>query len=202
MKPKVYVLVFDGFADWEPAHALCQINLSERFDIVAVGLSEAPIKSMGGLTVTPEITLEKINPGEAAIFVMPGGTRWERPARRSVLDALRRFREAGVPIAAICGATLEIARSGLMRGRRHTSNSREYLAASVPEYSEGGFYANELAVTDDGLITASGLGSLEFAREILNKLQIHSEADEAMWFDMFKNGVIPESLSSKKASAQ
>jgi putative intracellular protease/amidase len=202
MKPKVYVLVFDGFADWEPAHALCQINQSGRFDVVAAGLSEAPVKSMGGLSVMPEITIDKIDPGGAAIFILPGGTMWEQPGRQTVLDVLGRMRGAHVPIAAICGATLEVARSGLMRGVRHTSNAKEYLETFAPDYAEGDFYVDELAVADNGLITASGLGSVEFAREIIKELKIHSDADTRMWFDMFKNGVIPESLRSIKARQQ
>ena len=200
MTPKVYVLVFEGFADWEPAHALCQINLSKRFDVISVGFSEAPIKSMGGLTVTPEITLEGINPGGAAIFILPGGTMWEQPGRQNVLDVLGRLHAAHVPIAAICGATLEVARSGLMRGVRHTSNAKEYLEIFVPDYAEGDFYVDELAVADNGLITVSGLGSVELAREIIKELKILSDADTRMWFEMFKNGVIPESLRYKRAS--
>ena len=29
MKNTAYLLIFDGLADWEPAHALCEINKSE-----------------------------------------------------------------------------------------------------------------------------------------------------------------------------
>jgi len=40
MKPKAYFLVFDGLADWELAHALCEINKSGKFEVVSVGFSD------------------------------------------------------------------------------------------------------------------------------------------------------------------
>ena len=122
---------------------------------------------------------------------------WESPARQNVVDLLQRLHGASVPVAAICAATLEIARAGLTPGTRHTSNARDYLQKMVPGYTDGESYVNELAVTDGTLITASGLGSLEFAREILKMLKVYSDAETQMWFEMFKSGVIPKSLSYK-----
>ena len=44
--------------------------------------------------------------------------------------AARRFLTAGVPVAAICGATYGLALEGLLDDRAHTSNAAEYLAYS------------------------------------------------------------------------
>ncbi len=52
MKSKAYLLVFDGLADWEPAHALCEINKSEKFDVITVGLSDRSVATMGGLKLS------------------------------------------------------------------------------------------------------------------------------------------------------
>ena len=101
----------------------------------------------------------------------------------------------GVLIGAICAATLEIARAGLTHGIRHTSNAKAYLKSLVPGYQDGDFYVDELAVSDDNIITASGLGSLEFAREVQRHLKIHNEPEIALWFDMFKNGVVPAGMA-------
>jgi hypothetical protein len=50
---------------------------------------------------------------------------------------------------------------------------------------------DELAVSDDGVITASGLGNVEFAREIFRLLKIYDENDLRTWYDMFKRGLMP-----------
>jgi hypothetical protein len=53
---KAYLLLFDGFADWEASLAAAEINKSQRYRVVTVGLAKAPVESMGGLRVMPEIT--------------------------------------------------------------------------------------------------------------------------------------------------
>jgi len=191
MKPKAYLLIFDGMADWEAAHAMCEINKSGKYEVVTVGFSAAPVSTMGGLEITPEATIKDVNPDEACILIMPGGDMWEQNTDGGITHLLRRLSARQVPIGAICGATLAIARAGLTHKRRHTSNAKEYLKTMVPEYEDEGFYADELAVTDQKIITASGLGSVEFGREVIRALDIYSEADTEVWFEMFKHGVYP-----------
>jgi putative intracellular protease/amidase len=189
--PTVRLLVFDGLADWEPAYALCAISRSGRFKIATVGFSREPVTSMGGLRLIPDEVINDVEPAATAILVMPGGDMWEQQSRPEVVNLLDRLDAACVPIAAICAATLEVARAGLTRKRRHTSNNLRYLRTMVPDYRDDESYVDELAVSDGGLITASGLGAIEFAREIMRQLRIHGEEEIASWFEMFKRGVIP-----------
>lgn len=188
MKNKVYVLVFDGFADWEPAHALCGIAMSGKFEIVTVGFSAEAVRSMGGLRILPDITLEQINLKEAAMLILPGGTRWEKSTGPEIIKLLHKLNKAKIPIAAICGATLEVARAGLTKGVKHSSNALEYLK-TLPNYQDQAFYVSEPAVSDDLLITAGGVYSLEFAREIFRKLESFSETEIEAWFNLYKNGI-------------
>jgi putative intracellular protease/amidase len=193
MKTKAYFLVFDGLADWELAHALCEINKSGRFEVVSVGLSKEPVTTMGGLKLRPDITLDEVTPSGARIFMLPGGDMWELKSHEELKTLLQRLHADNILIGAICGATLEIARAGLTRNVRHTSNSKDYLKTIVTDYGDDDFYVDEMAVTDENIITASGLGCVEFAREIIKQLQIYNEADTQLWFDMFKHGVLPAS---------
>ncbi len=193
MKPKAYFLIFDGLADWELAHALCEINKSGKFEVVSAGFSDKPVTTMGGLEVSANITLDEVTSSDAAIFMLPGGDMWERESHEGLKTLLRRLHGERVPIGAICGATLEIARAGLTRGVRHTSNSKDYLKSIVADYSDENFYVEELAVTDQNIITASGLGCVEFAREVIKQLNIYNDADTRTWFEMFEHGVYPVS---------
>jgi putative intracellular protease/amidase len=194
MQPRAYVFVFDGLADWEPALALCEIRKSGKFEVLAAGHSRKSVVTMGGLNVSPDLAIDEIEPRNAAIFILPGGNRWEEGPDQKVDEFLRRLHSEKVLIAAICGGTLEIARAGLTRGVRHTSNAKSYVKDMVADYKDEEFYVDELALTDQKIITASGLGSVEFAREIIRELKIYSAADAHMWFEMFKTGVIPASL--------
>ena len=181
----------------EPAHALCEINKSGKFDVVTAGFSRAPISTMAGLKLTPDVTVDNLNPATASIFILPGGDMWrENPAKNSN-RCFASFTKRTFRSQPICGATLEIARAGLTRGVRHTSNAKGYLQAMVPDYKDGDWYLDQMAVADKGIITASGLGSVEFAREVITLLQLYNEADTEIWFEMFKHGVIPAGLTAK-----
>jgi putative intracellular protease/amidase len=116
----------------------------------------------------------------------------ERKSDEKLIALLHKLRAAGVPIAAICAATLEIAGAKLTGSLRQTSNSPDYLKTTVAYYGDEDFYVDELAVTDNDLIKASGLGSVEFAREIIKGLGIYNEADTKVWFEMFKHGIFPK----------
>lgn len=188
----VHLLVVDGFADWEPAHAIAELRRHGGYDVETVGLSPAPVESMGGVRILPTRTVSEVDPARVAVFILPGGDRWETAPVEPELGALlTRLDAKGIPIAAICGATVAIARLGLLRGRRHTSNGLEYLRSQVPGYSEAAGYVDAPAVRDRGLVTASGLGDVEFARELFEELDVLSAEDRSVWAGMFRSGRLP-----------
>jgi putative intracellular protease/amidase len=194
MTPRaVHVLVFEGFADWEPAHALAELRRWGKRTIVVMGFDEKPVTSMGGLRVSPERSLKEVRAADVELLILPGGDMWEGTYPRAELEGLLvSLISAGIPIAAICGATLALARAGLLNDRRHTSNMPDYLSEHVPEYRGAAAYESALAVNDGGVITASGLGSVDFARAIFAELGIFGSSDEQLWFDMFKHGRMPD----------
>jgi putative intracellular protease/amidase len=147
---------------------------------------------MGGLTVLPSQTVAEVDPSDVAVFILPGGDRWEKDPVEPELEALlKRLDGAGAPIAAICAATIAIARIGLLRGRRHTSNGLEYLRSHVPRYAEADTYVDAPAVRDGKLVTASGLADVEFARELLEELDVLTPGERSLWARMFRTAKLP-----------
>ena len=190
----VHLLVFDGFADWEPSYALAELRRSGGREVIAVGFDDTAVASMGGLRVVPDRRLGAVKASEVELFILPGGDFWEGTHPLDELNrVLNELITAEVPVAAICGATLALARAGLLNDRRHTSNMPGYIAEHSPEYTGTALYEARPAVNDRGVITASGLSPVEFAREIFRQLQIFSAADDELWFDMFRHGRIPQS---------
>jgi putative intracellular protease/amidase len=76
-------------------------------------------------------------------------------------------------VAAICGATAGLARTGILDTRTHTSNSAEYLA--MTGYAGGDRYVDERAVVDGDLITAGPQSPVQFARATLDRLGLADE---------------------------
>src|SRR2546426_2761564 len=95
---------------------------------MTVGFTAAPVRSMGGLPVVPDRALEDVDPRSVRLLLLPGGDLWEGSYPRAGLESLlREVLARGTPIAAICGATLGLARTGLLNERSHTSNEPAYL---------------------------------------------------------------------------
>ena len=193
MSKAVYLLVVEGFADWEPAHAVAELRRHGQFRVESVGLTMEPVCSMGGLRVLPSKTVAEVDVSDVALFILPGGDRWEKGAIEPELEALlKQLDGAGVPIAAICGATVAIARIGILRGRRHTSNGLEYLRSHVPGYADADAYVDAPAVRDGKLITASGLADVEFARELFEELEVLRPEHRALWAQIFRSAKVPK----------
>lgn len=193
IEKKAYLLVYDGHADWEPALALCEINKQKALQVVTVGFSKATITTMGGISIAPQTTLAEVKAEETGIFIVPGGERWqEQPTEAELLALLQALDRQQVPIAAICAGTLAVGRAGLLQNRHHTSNGKAYLKTFLSDYAADEFYVDKLAVSDRNLITASGIGSVEFAFEIIKALKLYDQQQAQEWFDLFKHAIIPE----------
>lgn len=124
------------------------------------------------------------------MLILPGGPAWEGDANTGALELAARFMASGVPVAAICGATLALARAGLLDHLAHTSNTREYLISTG--YRGTAFYCGVPAVTDQNVITATGVAPVDFAREIFRKLNLYSSDAIDAWYAMFKHGDAPK----------
>jgi len=194
----VYLLVVEGFADWEPAHAVAELRRYGHYRVESVGLSSAAVRSMGGITVLPSKIVSEVDLSDVAVLILPGGDRWEHAPLEPELEQLLKRLDAGnVPIAAICGATVAIARIGLLRGRRHTSNGLDYLRSHVSGYSEADKYVNAPAVRDGKLITASGLGDVEFARELFEELEVLDAKQRELWAHIFRSAKLPSEMRKR-----
>lgn len=191
MSLTAYMLALDGYADWEPALAIAEINKSDRYELRTVSLSSEPIRSMGGVRILPDLALDQLPPGGACLFIVPGGEIWEKEDLPEVIQFLRQIQSDGVPVAGICGGTIALARAGLLEGRRHTSNAPGYLEAFVPGYGDPAQYVDAPAVQDRGVISASGVGSVEFAYEIIRLLGLYPEEDQPVWMRLFRDKILP-----------
>ena len=188
----VHLLVVEGFADWEPAHAVAELRRHGGYRVETVGLTSDPVESMGGMRVLPSTTIAAVDATRVAVFILPGGDRWERaPVDPALGRLLEELDTRQVPLAAICAATVAIARAGLLHGRRHTSNGLAYLRSHVPGYAEAANYVDAPAVRDRRLITAGGVGDVEFAREIFEELGVLSPGDRAAWATIFRSARLP-----------
>lgn len=185
----VHVAVYDTFVDWEIGLAIDHINKPMwhrepgRFAVSTVGATREPIMTMGGLRVTPDVTLDQVQPEGSAMLILAGNDIWHTEQFTPFAAKAREFLDAGVPVAAICGATGGLALAGLLDDRAHTSNAAAFLDAVG--YAGGHLYRDEPAVTDRDLVTAAANAPAHFAREILARLDVFEPDVLASWFSLY-----------------
>jgi putative intracellular protease/amidase len=188
----IHMFVFDALADWEPGFAIAGLNNPAwqaqpgRYRVATVGVSKAPIVTIGGVTILPDLALDELTPEHSAMLILPGGGGWDQGEHTEALDQAKRFLAAGVPVAAICGATAGLARAGILDDIQHTSNAREYLQTTG--YQGAALYQDQPAVVDGNVITASSTAPIEFAYQIFKKLDVYSDEALEAWFGLFKTG--------------
>ena len=188
----LYLYTPDTLADWEAGHALAELRSgrylkdpSRKYNVVSCGRTMDVITTMGGIRITPEMVVEDIQPTQDDILILPGADTWLEPSQDPVIAKVRDLLSNGTVIAAICGATLALANAGLLDNRYHTSNDLTALKMFCPHYHGEHKYRDEPAVTDDNLITASGLAPVEFAYQIFRRLDVMSPAALEAWHGLF-----------------
>ncbi len=186
----VHLALYDTLADWEPGHLLAELRsgrfTGRPFDVVGVAETRDPITTMGGLRVLPDALLADVDPADSALLLLPGAALWDAGGGAAFADAAGCWLAAGVPVAAICGATFGLARAGLLDDRDHTSAAPEYLAASG--YAGGDRYVDARAVVDGDLITAGPQSPVQFAAAVLRRLGLAGDETLAAYEGVFADG--------------
>ena len=193
MKKIAYLYVLDTLADWEPAYVTAELQSGRyfkektlKYDVQTVGVTTAPITTMGGVKILPDLTLAEFNVHDAGLFILPGGDTWLEPFHAPVFEKVTACLDAHVPVAAICGATFALAANGFLDHRKHTSNDLGYLKAICPAYRGEALYQQLPAVVDGDLITAPGVAPLEFSYEILKRLDVFLPETLDAWYKLYK----------------
>ncbi|MFI6337742.1 type 1 glutamine amidotransferase family protein [Streptomyces sp. NPDC050535] len=179
----VHLAVYDTFADWETGHTTAHLARAGR-EIRTVGPTREPVTTIGGLRVQPGLALDELRPEDSSLLILTGADLWDAgddlaPFARKA----RAFLDAGVPVAAICGATAGLAREGLLDDRAHTSAVSFYLAATG--YQGGERYVDTDAVTDGNLVTAGPTEPVAFAREVFGLLGVYEGEVLDAWYRLF-----------------
>ena len=190
---KAFLYILDTLADWEIGYIIAELNSGRFFNktktpvnLIKIGDTTKPIKTIGGIIITPNENINNIVFNKSDILILPGADTWFEDSNKKIMNLIPELLDQNVTIAAICGATLALAKNGILNTRKHTSNDKEFLKMSCPEYSGEELYLNQPAVTDGNLITATGLAPLEFSYEVFKKINIMNPETLEAWYQLNK----------------
>lgn len=195
---KIYHYTLNTMADWETGLAIAELNTQRfftnpaEFEVKTFALTNDPVKTMGGLTILPDLEISEVKKENAALMILPGAEDWQQPVHEEVLELAQNFLQSGIPVAGICGATEAMARKGMLNDVEHTSNGLEILKMTCPDYKGASLYKDQPAVTAGNLITAGSSSATDFAYHILRKLDVIKPDILEHWYGYFEDHSIPE----------
>ncbi len=191
----IYIYLLDSMAEWEIGNILQAVSMEKavrkeepEYQVKTFGLTRNPVKTIGGLRLIPDLSIDEIIEEDMVALLLPGGETWSDKMHDEVLDKAEETLKKGTVVGAICGATLAIAERGLLDKYKHTSNSIDYLSYFSKTYQGHSHYVDTLAVSDQNLITASVAGGLEWAKLIVESLKIYPDGKTDLWYKFFKTG--------------
>ncbi|RDU38165.1 glutamine amidotransferase [Neobacillus piezotolerans] len=185
---EILIVLLEEFADWEVSYVAAFLNSSEEYVTKTVGVSEGVIKSIGGVHVLPDYTLESV-PENFYGLILIGGNSWRKPLNNNVIPLVEKALTRNIPVGAICDATVFMGANGWLNEIKHTSNDLNVLKNYAKEnYRNEMNYVLEQAVTDGKIVTANGTASIEFAKEILNLLEAYPKEQINQLIDFHKLG--------------
>jgi putative intracellular protease/amidase len=191
MTQTVHLAVYDAMADWEVGYAVANINTAvwhdKDYEVVTVAETGDPVKTMGGLRIRPDLLLPELRAENSEMLILPGASTWDTGGNEAFADVARDFLATGVPVAAICGATLGLASAGVLNDRDHTSSAPVYLEMAIG-YEGQKRYRDERAVTDDNLITAGPADPVPFASHVFALLGLFAPPVLEAWSGLFSTG--------------
>ena len=207
----IYVYILDTLADWELGHVTAELNSgrffkkdAQRVSLKTVSYSKEPIKTMGGMKIVPDCSIDDMIVNEKNLLLLPGADTWNDPKHEAVIKKAEEFLSLGATVCAICGATVALSNAGLLNKRPHTSNGAGFLEMVCPGYEGQSFYVDEPSVVDKNLITANSTGALMWAKQIIEHLDVFETNTLESWYEYFKTGkpehffALMQSLPSEK----
>ncbi|MQR94446.1 type 1 glutamine amidotransferase family protein [Fictibacillus phosphorivorans] len=189
----VYLYVCNTMSDWEYGYLIAELHTGRYFKkdtsplkVVTVGADKDIITTMGGLRIQPDISIEECSLKSKDLLILPGGNTWGEVVHQPILKKTGDALEQGSIVAAICGATIALANMGYLDMRKHTSNNLDYLKMVCPNYRGEKLYEEGPAAVDENLVTASGIAPLEFAMEVLKRLDVFAPDTLHSWYKLNK----------------
>lgn len=186
----ILLLLTDQWADWEAAYAISSVNSDEEYTIKTIAVNKEAKVSMGGIRAEIDYTIDNYqNFDNLAMLILPGGSEWRKGRHEEIAVFVKNVIDSGIPLAAICGATIFLGRHGFLDKVKHTGDDLECFQKEHG-YNGQDFYVSAQIVVDNGIITANETAAVEFAYAIIKHLKVYDDVDD--WYNYFKFGMVQQ----------
>jgi protease I len=172
LRKNAVILTADKFEDMEVFFPLFRLKeMKWNVDVAAPG--KQPIYGEHGYKLSPDVTIDDVDPDSYDLLIIPGGFPDGAPATvrkiKKAQEITKSFFHKNKIIASICHGPWTLASANVIKGRHLTS----YWHDGVPEdiKAAGGIWEDKEVVVDGNLITSRWPMDLPaFMREVLKKV--------------------------------
>lgn len=152
---RILIIATDGFEEselFEPRQALLDQGASVMLASLETKEIQGEKGNQPGRTITPDCMIDDVDSKEFDALLLPGGTRSPDKLRMNeqVVYTVRKFVDAGKPVAAICHGPWLLAEADVVRGRTVTS----WPSIRTDLKNAGANVVDKEAVTDGNLVTS------------------------------------------------
>ncbi len=148
---RILIIATDGFEDSEllkPRQTL--IDRGAKVTLASLELKE--ITGDLGKSITPDATIDDVDSKDFDALVLPGGNKNPDALRmnENVVYTIKKFVDAGKPVAAICHAPWLLIEADVVRGRTVTS----WPSIRTDLRNAGGEVVDKEVVVDGNIVTS------------------------------------------------
>ena len=195
MKNEVLFVLLNDYADYEPAYISGSINCDKfgmkqnpKYVTKVVAPTMDLVHSLGGFNTMPDYSFENM-PEDYVALILIGGFGWITDEAKQVAPIVKDAISKGIIVAGICNGASFLAQNGFLNNVKHTGNGPDELKRwGGDNYTNVAGYQNVQAVSDNGIVTANGTASLEFAVELMKVLEIDTEENIAVYYQFMHLG--------------
>jgi 4-methyl-5(b-hydroxyethyl)-thiazole monophosphate biosynthesis len=175
MKKRALILLHPGFEEME---AVAPIDLLARAEVEVVQASTSDttlVEGRNGITLQANCLFSEIADQNFDAIILPGGPGVQKlRGDNSLIECLRRHKDAGRLIAAICAAPLLLLDAGLLsEASQPAYTAHPSTQAELPDALE------KAVVSDQSILSSRGAGTAtEFALALVRQLCGDASAKE------------------------
>ena len=184
---KVLLLLANGFEAYEASVftdilGWNQLEGAGSTTVISVGI-RPQLQATWNFKVTPEKLFEDIDLNEFDALAIPGGFEeanfYEDAFSEAFQEIIQHFNTHKKPIASICVASLALAHSGILQGRKATTYNHPTSKRLAQLATYGVQVSNNRIVVDENVITSSNPSTaMEVAFMLLEMLTSKANAEK------------------------
>ena len=152
---RILIVATDGFEESElfgPREILLGRGAEVKLASPSLKPIQATVHDDPGKTIRPDMTIDDADAADFDALILPGGVRNPDALRtnEAAIALIRRFAEAGKPVAAICHGPWLLVEAGLVKDRTVTG----WPSIRTDLRNAGGKVVDEPAVVDSNIVTS------------------------------------------------